>query len=552
MSSLKKCAGWMGLTMLLYGCGGGTSNGQNGANDQPGTLTALDGTADQGCYGCILDVGTDSSPSMGEDKGEGETINGDANVSSGCQSDNQCADEIDCTVDTCLPNGACQSMPDDKLCDDGEVCDIEHDGCFKAKSCFNDEQCDDSVDCTVEGCNTETKLCYPAIKDDARCEDGFVCLPEHPEANPLSGCVDGSHCEKDADCVSDFSCLTGQCLLDICEWTPDDEACDDNNVCNGDEVCEITKGCQSINPLVCDDQIACTKDDCEPDEGCIHEPTVDCASNGRLIFSADLEDDQSIIVIYNLATKEETSTYIDGKIYGVSWHNSQNSVIFATAEGIQLMNAQTTTITTLYKPLNGIPSFPDVAIDGTIIFYQFCSWDLGCKNKSTVGIYFLDQDGEISSLDEFVNPYFNGWASASWSPIDSTIILVETHGQLNLLAIETSSMSTITTFDNDHGFGGATWLPDGHIIYSMNDGIYTIKPDEDTPTKLFDCDASDCLYPAPSSMGSFIAFVKEFWQGSFDHSELWISDLSGTQQTKVTLLKSDKEYGMLNSLDWAP
>jgi hypothetical protein len=49
---------------------------------------------------------------------------GEPPVVSGCQSDAECDDTIDCTVDTCLPSGECEQLPDTQLCDAGncETC----------------------------------------------------------------------------------------------------------------------------------------------------------------------------------------------------------------------------------------------------------------------------------------------------------------------------------------------------------------------------------------------------------------------------------------------
>lgn len=49
---------------------------------------------------------------------------GEPAVASGCRNDAECDDTIECTVDTCLPSGECEQLPDTQSCDAGncEIC----------------------------------------------------------------------------------------------------------------------------------------------------------------------------------------------------------------------------------------------------------------------------------------------------------------------------------------------------------------------------------------------------------------------------------------------
>lgn len=259
-NSFSVLAGLLLIALIAGGCGGEEAGkGQGDA-----------------CLGCLPDAGPDAAVT-------------------GCRSNNECNDDINCTEDTCH-NGDCQSIPDNTKCQAGETCEPDRGGCFKAKSCFNDEQCDDGLDCTVEGCNTQTKLCE-TIYDDARCSAGSVCLPEHPWADYESGCARGKRCTSVADCRSEFACVTGECYFKLCKMvpndvacddninctqdscqldvgclnTPDNYSCDDNNFCNGEETCDVQQGCQPGLIPTCDDQISCTADSCDPGYGCQHE-----------------------------------------------------------------------------------------------------------------------------------------------------------------------------------------------------------------------------------------------------------------------------------------
>ncbi|NMB76161.1 MAG: trypsin-like serine protease [Myxococcales bacterium] len=97
----------------------------------------------------------------------------------------------------------------------------------------------------------------------------------------------GEACALDEDCETgvcgDGVCCESRCplchtcnqagSLGTCQPVADEESCDDNTVCNGREVCR-GGACQPGEPLSCQDSVACTKDRCDPLEGCVYAPVA--------------------------------------------------------------------------------------------------------------------------------------------------------------------------------------------------------------------------------------------------------------------------------------
>ncbi len=194
-------------------------------------------------------------------------------VDGACQAGSapDCDDGVPCTVDGCDEEAdACSHSPDDAVCDDGlwcngaETCDAGA-GCQAGTA----PDCDDGVACTVDGCDEEADACSHS-PDDAVCDDGLWC-------NGAETCDAGAGCQAGTapDCDDGVACTVDSCdeEADACEHAPDDGLCDDGDACNGVETCDAEAGCQSGEPVVCDDGVDCTVDTCDPDTGaCSYTP----------------------------------------------------------------------------------------------------------------------------------------------------------------------------------------------------------------------------------------------------------------------------------------
>ena len=166
-----------------------------------------------------------------------------------CLFDEDCNDGIDCTLNFCDPDGNCQDIPDDTLCDDGafcnglELCDLLEgclpgfDACLpplvcdenqdRCASCLFDEECSDGINCTLDYCDPDGNCQH--VADDTLCDDGVSCTSDT--------------CDLSSDC----------------RFIPDDAACDDGEFCNGWELCDPVAGCLTESEP-CPPELDCDED----------------------------------------------------------------------------------------------------------------------------------------------------------------------------------------------------------------------------------------------------------------------------------------------------
>ncbi|MFH1435342.1 MAG: hypothetical protein ABIJ56_06465 [Pseudomonadota bacterium] len=223
-----------------------------------------------------------------------------------CGSDMDCNDGIACTVDHC-EDGACVNDPCEDCCPDGLTCIPDY-GCGTApKPCETDEECKDDIACTLDRCRDET-FCEN-IPQNGLCDEGEICLA-------ALGCIPKppDECEEDEDCDMANPCL-GEWYCDAefgCQFLSvldcgDDDACTDDGCdpetgdCvhpvrdadedgHGDIDCEGGDDCDDGDPDVypgapelCNEK----DDDCDElvDEGCCDEGAeceTECGSTGAI------------------------------------------------------------------------------------------------------------------------------------------------------------------------------------------------------------------------------------------------------------------------------
>ncbi len=131
-----------------------------------------------------------------------------------CLSDEECNDDVGCTVDTCEPGG-CTNVPQATLCDDGLICTV--DLCDTSLDCqhgHTDSACNDGLGCTIDTCDEATDSCENAPCDNL-CDDGTFCDGVE-RCDSALGCVQGPpSCEIDLACANS-SCSEGN---DTCKHT---------------------------------------------------------------------------------------------------------------------------------------------------------------------------------------------------------------------------------------------------------------------------------------------------------------------------------------------
>lgn len=154
-----------------------------------------------------------------------------------------CDDGNSCTVgDKCDAGGSCAgeekeclSFPEEPVCGNA-ICSQSTGECFYPKG----KACDDGHPCTMEDQCDGEGFCSGK---EAKCDDGNSCTTDY--CDPLNGCE----------------------ALDV----PDNQSCDDGNVCTVKDKCSGGKcGGEEKD---CDDEKQCTKDYCDPEDGCKHSET---------------------------------------------------------------------------------------------------------------------------------------------------------------------------------------------------------------------------------------------------------------------------------------
>lgn len=164
-------------------------------------------------------------PSCGDDDGPGMDADGgmadmDLPADAGppdlatvrpCERDEDCADRVECTRDSCDPRGFCRNVVDLAVCDDGVFCNgVEQ--CDPVRGCIPGppESCNDDDVCTIDRCSEETKSCTYRPRDfdddgeaDWHCEGGTDCDDRDPARGSRSAelCDDGvdNDCDGEVD-----------------------------------------------------------------------------------------------------------------------------------------------------------------------------------------------------------------------------------------------------------------------------------------------------------------------------------------------------------------
>ncbi|NUN12240.1 MAG: DUF1566 domain-containing protein [Myxococcales bacterium] len=175
-----------------------------------------------------------------------------------------CEDSDECTENGCDPTSGCTFVEisgtacnDDDLCTTGDIC--------KNGACVGQESvnCNDDNPCSNDSC--KNGVCeYVAVENGAACDDGDACTTDTvcfenicAGGTPLD-CSDGNPC-METPCDVDTGCATPIPLTGT--------LCDDNNLCTTSESCQ-NGTCEALTTLVCNDNEVCTFDECDPLLGC--------------------------------------------------------------------------------------------------------------------------------------------------------------------------------------------------------------------------------------------------------------------------------------------
>ncbi len=196
-----------------------------------------------------------------------------------CTADADCDDGIDCTVDGCnLDTGTCANTPDDAACDDGDVCTL--DACDPAFGCVHEAvaNCGPGDCCAAHdtpGC-ADVECPQVVCAQDAFCCDAHwdsICADEAASWCAVCG---ATPCTTDADCDDGDACTLDACGAAAGVCTHTDVVCDDGIACTVD-ACDPASGCSNTpDDALCVDGNPCTTDVCDPASGCTHTAIAGC------------------------------------------------------------------------------------------------------------------------------------------------------------------------------------------------------------------------------------------------------------------------------------
>ncbi len=233
-----------------------------------------------------------------------------------------CNDDVGCTRDSCQESALgpnCVNEPFDSDCSDGQYCNGQE-TCDPVRDCQDGESivCTDGVACTVDECDEEQDQCTYTPDDGLCTEDPGVCRtlvgcdpddgcmfanrpdgetcdvnPEEPEICQNGVCVPG--CQAAEDCDDGIECTLNTCVDNWCVFVPQNELCQDDSYCNGAEVCSAVSGCIAGSEPDCDDELVCTRDQCnEAIDGCEHIPENSWCNDGLYCNGVEICDPQDV------------------------------------------------------------------------------------------------------------------------------------------------------------------------------------------------------------------------------------------------------------------
>ena len=187
-----------------------------------------------------------------------------------------CNDGDPCTVDGCLAGKGCVHTPSNGLpCDDENACTLE-DSCDGATGkCLPGKKikaCGDGNICTDDSCDPKNKQggCVFA-PNDKPCDNQDVC--NKGDACAVGLCKAGT---ETLDCDDKNACTSDACdAKQGCGHLDKAGACTDDDACTHKDECKQAK-CVGV-AVVCTDDNVCTEDICDKKTGCAYPNTQgDC------------------------------------------------------------------------------------------------------------------------------------------------------------------------------------------------------------------------------------------------------------------------------------
>ncbi|MBI5501678.1 MAG: putative metal-binding motif-containing protein [Deltaproteobacteria bacterium] len=245
--------------------------------------------------GCATSGG--STDAVGDAEPPDDAGDGAGDGGTACTRDRDCDDRISCTIDHC-GDGTCVHEACTDCCPDGLSCYVGL-GCGPAPTpCTTDGDCGDGVRCTLDRCS-DGSFCEH-LPQDGLCDDGEICLaalgciPDPPDS-----CTSAAECFPDRFCLGSWYCDPEfGCQF---EAPPD---CADEAACTVDTCDDAAGGCVHTAPDEDGDahiDAACGGDDCDDANEDVNPEMPELPCNG-------IDDDCDPATLETCCTPEPCST----------------------------------------------------------------------------------------------------------------------------------------------------------------------------------------------------------------------------------------------------
>ena len=199
-----------------------------------------------------------------------------------------CDDENECTKDMCDPEEGCMFESAPGECDDGDEC-TENDTCDAGECWGSQIDCNDANVCTEDLCDPAQGCIYydneEPCNDDDICTEQDICLGGACAGGIPRDCDDSNDCTEDG-CAPDIGCVYEKL---------NGGECDDGDACTVGDLCSVGK-CIGGASLACDDGNPCTTDSCDPSSGCVHESVsgMSCEDGDECTFNEACDDGECV------------------------------------------------------------------------------------------------------------------------------------------------------------------------------------------------------------------------------------------------------------------
>jgi hypothetical protein len=197
-----------------------------------------------------------------------------------------------------------EACDDEDLCNGVFACVETADGAGACEAIEEPVTCDAEIDdpCLTSACDPATGACtIVPVPDGVSCQDINPCTTDEV-------CVSGACTWTPVDCQDEIACTNDLCDPENggCAFDPVDDNCSDGVECT-DNTCDPTQGCIfTPGPGACDDGKPCTLGKCDVEEGCSYE-AVDSACDDGIACTVD-----SCSVDFGCVFDPESPNCIDG------------------------------------------------------------------------------------------------------------------------------------------------------------------------------------------------------------------------------------------------